>query len=75
LPFIEEVEIGQRRADDGHWTSEGANGRVYAFRIHPEYNRLPVSPHPLLLLAIIDEFRMLIRGLNLPESASRQRNR
>lgn len=43
LPFIEEEEIGKKQADDGHTTSEGANGRVFAFKIQYEYNRFPVS--------------------------------
>ncbi|KAF1839681.1 kinase-like protein [Decorospora gaudefroyi] len=39
LPFIEEKEIGKRQEEDGHWTSEGANGRVFAFRVYGEYNK------------------------------------
>ncbi|KAH7378818.1 kinase-like domain-containing protein [Pyrenochaeta sp. MPI-SDFR-AT-0127] len=41
LPFIEETEIGKRIDDGGHLTSEGANGKVFAFKIHREYNKFP----------------------------------
>lgn len=43
LPFVDEVEIGKRQVDGGHWTSEGANGRVFAFKIQREYNRFTVE--------------------------------
>lgn len=45
LPFIEETEIGKRINDEGHLTSEGANGKVFAFKIYREYNKFPVSTH------------------------------
>ncbi|CAO2656257.1 Nn.00g050600.m01.CDS01 [Neocucurbitaria sp. VM-36] len=41
LPFIEEREIGKRMDDEGNWTSEGANGKVFAFKIYREYNKFP----------------------------------
>ena len=44
LPFVGEREIGKRREDDGHLTSEGANGKVFAFKVYREYNRFAVSP-------------------------------
>ncbi|KAF1925391.1 kinase-like protein [Didymella exigua CBS 183.55] len=43
FPFIEEKQIGQRRDENGQLTSEGANGKVFAFRIQREYNRFPHS--------------------------------
>lgn len=43
LPFIEEREIGKQKNNEGEWTNIGANGSVYAFKIHPEYNKLRVS--------------------------------
>ncbi|KAF2129905.1 hypothetical protein P153DRAFT_226615 [Dothidotthia symphoricarpi CBS 119687] len=43
LPFVKEREIGKRKEEDGHWTSEGANGKVFAFKIHPEYCKFRVS--------------------------------
>jgi hypothetical protein len=72
LPFIEEVEIGKKQADDGHWTSEGANGRVFAFKIQREYNRFPVS---IVLgrdqLAGTDIFSILVQRLSSRENASK----
>jgi len=43
LPFIEERVIGLREGRDGLLTPEGANGTVFAFKMHPEYCRFPVS--------------------------------
>ena len=43
LPFVEEREIGKKMDEEGHWTSEGANGKVFAFKIYREYNKFPVS--------------------------------
>jgi hypothetical protein len=42
MPFVKEVEIGKKTAEDGHLTSEGANGKVFAFKIYREY-AFPVS--------------------------------
>jgi hypothetical protein len=43
LPFVGEEEIGKRQDDDGHLTSEGANGKVFAFKVYREYNKFVVS--------------------------------
>lgn len=43
LPFIDETEIGKRMDEYGHWTSEGANGKVFSFKIYPEYRKFLVS--------------------------------
>lgn len=42
LPFIEEKEIGRIVDDEGHLTSEGANGRIFSFKIYDEYHKFPV---------------------------------
>lgn len=42
LPYIDEKEIGKREAENGRLTSEGANGKVFAFKILPEYHRISV---------------------------------
>jgi hypothetical protein len=43
LPFIEEREIGTKLNDRGQITQEGANGRVFAFKIYEAYRKFPVS--------------------------------
>ena len=48
LPFITESEIGQRLDEQGRLTAEGANGRVFRFKIYKEYKKFPVCipiPH------------------------------
>ncbi|KAF2191184.1 kinase-like protein [Zopfia rhizophila CBS 207.26] len=40
LPFINEREIRKMDAD-GHWTAEGANGKVFEFEIYEEYRQFP----------------------------------
>jgi hypothetical protein len=63
LPFIEEQEIGKKEID-GHWTSEGANGKVYAFKIYREYNRIPVSNCSVVInLALTSEERQFADGI------------
>jgi hypothetical protein len=47
LPFVEEVKIGTRVDENGHLTSEGANGTVYAFKFHREYCKFRVSRGPV----------------------------
>jgi hypothetical protein len=42
FPFIEEVEIGKKPAEDGRSTSEGANGAVSAFKMYRGY-QFPVG--------------------------------
>lgn len=37
MPFVKEVEIGKKTAEHGHPTSEGANRKVFAFKIYREY--------------------------------------
>ncbi|KAF2474443.1 kinase-like protein [Lindgomyces ingoldianus] len=41
LPFIEEKEIGKKIDASGQWTSEGANGKVFKFKIYTEYQNFP----------------------------------
>ncbi|ORY06760.1 hypothetical protein BCR34DRAFT_666527, partial [Clohesyomyces aquaticus] len=41
LPFTDEEEIGQKMDEKGRLTSEGANGKVFKFRIYEEYQRFP----------------------------------
>lgn len=42
LPFVEQIQLG-RRDEDGRVVNEGAYGTVYACKIWPAYNNLPVS--------------------------------
>jgi hypothetical protein len=42
MPFVGELEIRKRTAEDRHLTSEGASGRVFAFKIYREC-AFPVS--------------------------------
>jgi hypothetical protein len=42
LPFIEQLQLG-RIDEDGRVVNEGAYGTVYACKIWPAYNALPVS--------------------------------
>ncbi|KAL6707406.1 hypothetical protein ACN47E_004185 [Coniothyrium glycines] len=40
LPFIQEKEIGKRLDQEGNSTNEGANGRVFRFKLYAEYHKL-----------------------------------
>lgn len=41
MPFVNETPLGEM-SEDGEFKNPGAYGRVFAFDIWPEYNRLPV---------------------------------
>lgn len=41
MPFVNETPLGEM-SEDGEFKNPGAYGRVFAFEIWPEYNKLPV---------------------------------
>lgn len=68
LPFVEQRQLG-RIDEDGRLVNEGAYGTVYAFKIWPAYNALPVSTlHILPKIAI--PYILMTSSVRIPKESN-----